>query len=49
VNGIVLIRDGKIEAVGADISIPNGYTTYNAKVVTPGLIDARSVVGFSGA
>lgn len=49
VNGVVLIKDGKIEAVGSDVSIPNGYTTYNAKVVTPGLIDARSVVGFSGA
>lgn len=49
VNGVVLIKDGKIEGVGPNLSIPNGYTTYNAKVVTPGLIDARSVVGFSGA
>jgi imidazolonepropionase-like amidohydrolase len=48
-NGVVLIKEGKIEAVGSNLSIPNGYTTYTAKIVTPGLIDARSVVGFSGA
>ena len=48
-NGVILIKDGKIEAVGSNLSIPNGYTTYTAKIVTPGLIDARSVVGFSGA
>ncbi len=48
-NGIVLIKDGKIEAVGNNITIPNNYTTYTAKVVTPGLIDARSMVGLSGA
>lgn len=48
-NGVVLIKDGKIEAVGSNLSIPNGYTVYTAKIVTPGLIDARSVVGFSGA
>lgn len=49
VNGVVLIKDGKIENVGANLTIPAGYTVYTAKIVTPGLIDARSVVGFSGA
>src|ERR1700741_4377316 len=49
VSGVILIRDGKIESVGAGLAIPSGYTVYSAKVVTPGLIDARSVVGFSGA
>lgn len=48
-NGVILIRDGKIESVGAGLTIPGGYTVYVARVVTPGLIDARSVVGFSGA
>ncbi|MGZ3924527.1 MAG: hypothetical protein ACXVBJ_12215, partial [Flavisolibacter sp.] len=48
-NGVVLVKDGKIDAVGSNLSIPNGYTIYTAKIVTPGLIDARSVVGFSGA
>jgi imidazolonepropionase-like amidohydrolase len=48
-NGVVLIKNGKIENVGAGISIPAGYTVYTAKVVTPGLIDVRSSVGLSGA
>ncbi|HEV2883338.1 MAG TPA: amidohydrolase family protein [Pyrinomonadaceae bacterium] len=49
-NGVVLIRDGKIERVGPEsaVQIPSGYKTLSAKVVTPGLIDARSVVGLSG-
>lgn len=49
-NGVVLIRDGKIENVGTAnrVRIPNGYEVYEAKVVTPGLIDARSVVGLAG-
>lgn len=47
-NGVVLIREGKIEAVGANLPIPNGYRALKAKVVTPGLIDAHSVVGLAG-
>jgi imidazolonepropionase-like amidohydrolase len=49
-DGVVLVRDGKIERVGpaSQIPIPNGYRTLRAKVVTPGLIDAHSVVGLSG-
>lgn len=49
-NGVVLIRDGKIERVGsADrITIPSGYEVHEAAVVTPGLIDAHSVVGLAG-
>jgi imidazolonepropionase-like amidohydrolase len=41
-NGIVLIRDGKIEAVGKDLKIPDGAEVIDAteKVVIPGLIDA---------
>lgn len=49
VNGVVLVKDGKIEAVGSNLAIPAGYKTYTAKVATPGLIDARSVVGLAGA
>ena len=50
VNGVVLIKDGKIEAVGtqSEIKIPAGYKVVNAKVVTPGLIDARTVIGLNG-
>lgn len=49
-NGVVLIRDGKIENVGPAnrVRIPEGYKVYEAKIVTPGLIDARSVVGLAG-
>ncbi len=49
-NGAVLIRDGKIAAIGkADaVSIPDGFKVLRAEVVTPGLIDAHSVVGLTG-
>lgn len=49
-NGVVLVRDGKIERVGpaAGITVTDNYRTLRAKVVTPGLIDARTVVGLSG-
>jgi imidazolonepropionase-like amidohydrolase len=49
-NGVVLIKDGKIEAVGtaASVRIPSNYRVINAKVVTPGLIDAHTVVGLNG-
>lgn len=48
-NGVVLIKNGKIENVGSGISIPSNYKVYETKVLTPGLIDARSLVGVSGA
>ena len=49
-NGVVLIHDGKIEAVGsaAVVKIPAGYRRLQAAVVTPGLIDAHATVGLSG-
>lgn len=49
-NGVVLIRDGKIAAVGpaASVAIPAGIETLEAAVATPGLIDAHSVVGLAG-
>ncbi len=49
-NGVVLISGGKIEAVGAEgqVTIPANYKILTAKVVTPGLIDAHTVVGLSG-
>lgn len=48
-NGVVLIKNGKIEQVGTNLSIPSNYQVYTTKVLTPGLIDARSLVGLSGA
>jgi imidazolonepropionase-like amidohydrolase len=49
-DGVVLIRAGKIERVGpaSQVSIPQGYRTLTAAVVTPGLVDARTVVGLGG-
>jgi len=49
-NGVVLISDGRIEQVGpeASVQIPSGYEVHEAKVVTPGFIDAHSVVGLAG-
>ena len=50
-NGVVLINsNGKIEAVGtaAEVKIPANYRVISAKVVTPGLIDAHTVVGLNG-
>lgn len=52
VDGVVLVgKDGKIEQVAsaARVKIPKAYRTLTARVVTPGLIDAHSVVGLSGA
>ena len=47
---MVVIQDGKITAIGrADqIAVPEGFRVLEAAVVTPGLIDAHSTVGFSG-
>ena len=49
-NGVVVIQDGKIIAVGPaeTVTIPTGFRVLQATVVTPGLIDAHSTVGLSG-
>ncbi len=46
-NGDVIIRDGRIAQVGADLSAPNGATVIDAagKIVTPGLIAAYTSIG----
>src|SRR5687767_15164732 len=43
-NGTVLIRDGKIAAVGANVSVPSDAEVIDAtgKHLTPGIIDAHS-------
>lgn len=51
-DGVVLVgADGRIERVGpaAEVQIPAGYRTLTGRVVTPGLVDAHSVVGLAGA
>jgi imidazolonepropionase-like amidohydrolase len=49
-DGVVLVQDGRITAVGAagDVPIPDGWEVREAAVVVPGLIDARATVGLSG-
>ena len=46
-NGVVLVKDGRVEAVGANLPVPAGYETVDGhgKWVTPGLIDAHSHLG----
>ncbi|OAI50492.1 hypothetical protein AYO44_05705 [Planctomycetaceae bacterium SCGC AG-212-F19] len=49
-DGIVLVENGKIKAVGTrkEIALPPQTPVLTAAVVTPGLIDAHTVVGISG-
>src|SRR5947207_2189703 len=46
-NGTVVITNGKIAAVGANVPIPPGAQRIDAtgKIVTPGLVDAASQLG----
>ena len=43
-NGTIVLRDGKIAAVGANVDIPAGAETIDAtgKFISPGIIDAHS-------
>jgi imidazolonepropionase-like amidohydrolase len=49
-DAVVIVRGGRIERVGpaAEVAIPAGMRVLTAKVVTPGLVDAHSVVGLTG-
>ena len=46
-NGTVLIRDGRIVAVGASVTVPAGAQRIDAagKIVTPGFVNGASRVG----
>lgn len=48
-HATVLIRDGRIVAVGANVAVPAGATTIDAtgKWVTPGLIDGAGQMGLT--
>jgi imidazolonepropionase-like amidohydrolase len=50
-GGTVLIRDGRIEQVGLNVSIPAGARVIDAtgRYVLPGLVDAMSYYGIAGA
>jgi len=49
-NGTVVIRDGKIEAVGTSVNVPAGAQTIDGHglSVYPGMIDAGTVLGLIG-
>jgi len=49
-DGAVIVRDGRIAAVGpaATTPVPDGARVIRAGVVTPGLVDAHTVVGLAG-
>ena len=46
-NGSIVIRDGKIEAVGANLSAPSGAQSIDGRglSVFPGMIDAGTNMG----
>jgi imidazolonepropionase-like amidohydrolase len=46
-GGVVLVRDGRIEAVGADVAVPDGVPTIDAtgRWVLPGFVDAHTHLG----
>lgn len=49
-NGVILVENGRISAVGSSdrVEIPPEFGRLEAAVVTPGLVDARTVTGLSG-
>ncbi|MHC4205232.1 MAG: amidohydrolase family protein [Planctomycetota bacterium] len=51
-NGIILLSDGNIEALGpaSKIEIPEGYTVIDAsdRWVTPGIVEAHTHIGVEG-
>src|SRR5262249_47856076 len=50
-NGVILIREGRIQAVGKDLAIPSDYKVIDAtgKVIMPGFIEAHSSRGMDQA
>src|SRR5258707_15699283 len=50
-GGVILIRDGKIRAVGKDLAIPSDYKVIDAsgKVVLPGFVEVHSSRGMDQA
>jgi imidazolonepropionase-like amidohydrolase len=49
-DGVVVVSDGRIVAIGpaASTPIPAGHEVLHAAVVTPGLVNVRTVAGLSG-
>src|ERR1700675_122668 len=49
-HGSILIRDGKIAAVGTDVKAPEGATVIDAsgQFVMPGIVDCHSHIAIDG-
>ena len=49
-NGVILVQDGRIKAVGEDLAIPYGAQVVDLPngVMTPGFVDAFSHLGLAG-
>ena len=47
--GVILVKDGKIEKIGSEVAVPQGWPVIDAKdfVIMPGLVSARSYVGIT--
>jgi imidazolonepropionase-like amidohydrolase len=50
-SGTIILRDGKIAAVGANVAIPAGAEVVDAtgKYVMPGIVDAMTSLGFAAS
>lgn len=50
-DGVVVVTDGRISEVGPadEVAVPDSIEVIAVPVATPGLVDARSTVGLSGA
>ena len=46
-DGVILVENGKIKAIGPSIKIPNGVKSLKAKYVMPGLVEAHCHIGIS--
>lgn len=44
-NGVILVEDGKIKAIGPDVKVPDGVKPLKAKYVMPGLVEAHCHIG----
>ena len=46
--GMVLVENGKIVAVGADIELPDGGKVTDVDALMPGIVNAYSMAGLAG-
>jgi imidazolonepropionase-like amidohydrolase len=44
-DGVILVENGKIKEIGADVKIPDGIKPLRAKYVMPGLVEAHCHIG----